>query len=77
MPGRGGSANGKLMDVEVLKEYWSRGSIWTFGDDDEIEIDVTCTVPEEVARMVKEFVERRENEGRTWTDWADEPDYGS
>ncbi|KAK3702436.1 hypothetical protein LTR37_014902 [Vermiconidia calcicola] len=74
MSGRGGSLNGKLTDGEVLKEYRSRGSILRFGDDDEVEIDVTDIEPEEASRRVYGFVERREREGRTEVDW-DGPDY--
>ena len=73
-PERGGSLNGKLTDVEVLKEYRSKQSILTFRDDDEIEIDVTDVRPEEAARRVEEFLERREREGRSEIDW-DQPDY--
>ncbi|KAK3720103.1 hypothetical protein LTR37_003926 [Vermiconidia calcicola] len=74
MAGRGGILNGKLTDVEVLKQYRSRGSILRFGDDDEVEMDVTDIEPEEAARRVYEFVERREREGRSEVDW-DGPDY--
>lgn len=74
LPGRGGSFNGKLTDAEVLKEYRSKQSILRFGDDDEIEIDVTEVKPEEAARRIHEFVLGREREGRSEIDW-DRPDY--
>ena len=72
LPGRGGSLNGKLTDVEILKDYRSEMSIHRFGDDDEIEIDVTSTAPEEAGRKIVNFVERREREGRSL---EDEPSY--
>ena len=75
LPGRGGTEDGKLTDVGILREYRRRGSILRFGDDDEIEIDITSLRPEGAARRIVEFVERREREGRTWVEWGDEPDY--
>jgi broad-specificity NMP kinase len=74
LPGRGSGENGKLTDVEVLREYRSRGGVLKFGDADEIVVDVTRLEPEEAARKVAEFVEKREREGRSEVDW-DEPDY--
>ena len=76
MPERGGSLNGKLTDVELLKEYRSKWSIWRFEDDDEIEIDVTDVKPEDAAKRIMDFVERREREGRSEIDW-DRPDYST
>ena len=65
LPGRGGGENGKLTDVQVLREYRSRwGGAWKFGDADEIVLDVTDLKPEEAAGRIREFVEEREREGR-------------
>ncbi|KAK3645617.1 hypothetical protein LTR56_009057 [Elasticomyces elasticus] len=67
--GRGGDANGKLTDLAILTEYRERGSgIFKFGDDDEIELDVTGMAPEEAAGKIKAFIERREREGRSYDD---------
>jgi len=76
MPGRGGGANGKLRDVEVLRQYRSRGGIYKFGDDDEVEVDITNVDAEMAARTIWEFVARREKEGRSGMAWEEgEPDY--
>jgi hypothetical protein len=76
LPGRGkGAGNGKLTYVGVLREYRSHGGVWKFEDEDEIVLDVTRLEPEEAARRIVRFVERREGEGRSEVDF-DEPDYG-
>ncbi|KAK4952632.1 hypothetical protein LTR10_009438 [Elasticomyces elasticus] len=67
--GRGGDANGKLTDLVILTEYRERGSgIFKFGDDDEIELDVTASthttikmpnfmdIPAELRVQVYEYV---------------------
>lgn len=61
--------NGKLTDVEILKDYRSRDSILRFEDDDEIEIDVTSVKPYDAAQMIRDFVDRREREGRSNIEW--------
>ncbi|KAK4552212.1 hypothetical protein LTR86_010566 [Recurvomyces mirabilis] len=67
LPGRGGGINGKLTDVGVLRRYREHGDgIWKFGDEDEVEIDVTSPSAEEAAEVVWRFVDRREREGRSW-----------
>lgn len=66
LPGRGGEENGKLTEVERLRQYRERTTIYKFGDADEIEIDVTEVEPEEAARRILEFVLRREREGRSY-----------
>ena len=66
LAGRGKEGgNGKLTDVGMLMECRSRGGVHKFEDSDEIALDVTTMAPEEAARRVKEFVERREEEGRS------------
>ena len=69
MPDRGGSLNGKLTDVSILKEYRSKWGILKFGDEDEIEVDVTELKASEAVERIREFVERREAEGRSEPNW--------
>lgn len=67
--GRGGGKNGKLTDVDVLRDYRRNGNgIWKFEHDDEIEIDNTDVAPKQVAEMIKVFIDRREKEGRSSSD---------
>lgn len=66
MAGRGGGQNGKLTDVSVLREYRAREGILKFGDEDEVEIDVTHISPGQAARQINAFVAKREKEGRNY-----------
>ena len=60
MPDRGGSLNGKLTDVELLKEYRTNSSPHEFLDDSEIYLDVTSMAPEAAAKEIKKFVDEME-----------------
>lgn len=72
LPGRGEAAgNGKLVDVEVLRGYRGQAGILRFGDEDEVEIDVTGISAEEAAGRIRGFVERREREGRSSESWEE------
>ena len=69
MPGRGGTLNGKLSDVKVLREYKARDGILKFGDDDRIKIDVTSISAQGAAERNAAFVERRQKEPKaSWDD---------
>ncbi|EMC94813.1 hypothetical protein BAUCODRAFT_124404 [Baudoinia panamericana UAMH 10762] len=69
MAGRGRGLIGKLTDVEILRRYRREGDgIWRFGDDDELEIDLTHLSSEDAARTILAFVVRREKEGRRWNE---------
>ncbi|KAK5126757.1 hypothetical protein LTR85_009691 [Meristemomyces frigidus] len=70
MAGRGeGAGNGKLTDMERLREYRARDRIWKFEDDDEIEIDITSISAQAAAERIKGFIEQREKEGRSEHEW--------
>lgn len=60
----------------MLREYRRKSSPMKFGDEDEIEIDVTSVQPAEAARRIIEFVERSERDGRTWVEGDEGMDYG-
>ena len=69
-PGRGSdTGNGKLTDAKVLRECRNREGIWTFGDDDEFEVDGTSTSAAEMAERVAKFVQQREKDGRSQSEW--------
>nr|OQO18088.1 hypothetical protein B0A51_13102 [Rachicladosporium sp. CCFEE 5018] len=59
---RGGSSNGQLTDVQLLRDLRRSGSIWKFGNADEFEIDVTSIEPREAAEAIKSFVDKMELE---------------
>ena len=63
------AGNGKLTEVRVLREYRARDGIWKFEDDDEVEIDVTSTCAEAAAQKIARFIEQREKDGRSVSEW--------
>lgn len=65
MADRGSQENGKLTNVNALRGLQERGGgSWKSEDDDEMKLDVTSMPPDEAARRIVAFVQRREEEGR-------------
>ncbi|KAI8223927.1 hypothetical protein K4K54_005693 [Colletotrichum sp. SAR 10_86] len=54
--GRGGAANGKLTDVNILKDIRQEEQMFRFGGDLELELDVTELTPEQAAYKIFEHV---------------------
>ncbi|KAI8302280.1 hypothetical protein K4K61_008063 [Colletotrichum sp. SAR11_59] len=54
--GRGGAVNGKLTDVNILKDIRQDEQMFRFGGDMELELDVTELTPEQAAYKIFEHV---------------------
>ena len=59
--GRGGS-NTKLTEVGILRAIWQEEDIYHFDGENELEINVSETSPQEAAKAILEFIENGETE---------------